>query len=303
MRFLINRTDAIGDVVVSLPVIERILSRDPSAEIHVLVQARTAPMLAGHPGIHAVHIRPEDSGLVRLMQQIRPDAVLNLYHRDRAVIVAAKHAGVPIRVARTRGLDQTLAATHRLWKGRFGTGRHEAQNLLDFLEPFGWDGGWSQPPRLFLTPEECAQGVAALADHPHPRVGLIHRGSGAGAHPSEAWWKQAKAVLRQAGWHPVTLSPPADSELPETDLRGLMARLAACDAVIGPSTGPAHLAAALDIPLLVLIGLRKNHAPDRWSPMGARVQVLQYPGPEADLTDGMDRIPPEALLPHLDRLT
>jgi len=302
MRFLISRTDAIGDVVVSLPVIERILSREPSAEIHVLLQARTAPMLAGHPGIQAVHVRPADSGLVGLMEQIRPDAILNLYHRDRAVMVAAKSANVPIRVARARGLDQILAATHRLWKGRAGTGRHESQNLLDFLTPFGWDGGWPQPPRLFLTPEERAQGLAELAAHPRPRVGLVHRGSGAGAHPSEAWWDQAKAVLRQAGWHPVSLSPPANSDLPETDLRGLMARLAACDAILSPSTGPAHLAAALGVPLLVLIGLRKNHAPNRWSPMGERVQVLQYPGPEADLTDGMDRIPPEALVSHLDRL-
>jgi len=302
MRFLISRTDAIGDVVVSLPVIERVLSREPSAEIHVLLQARTASMLAGHPGIQAVHVRPADSGLVGLMQQIRPDVVLNLYHRDRAVMVAAKDAGVPIRVARARGLDQILAATHRLWQGRTGTGRHESQNLLDFLKPFGWDGGWPQPPRLVLTPEERAQGTAELAAHPRPRVGLIHRGSGAGAHPSEAWWDQAKAALRQAGWHPVSLSPPANSDLPETDLRGLMARLAACDAILSPSTGPAHLAAALGVPLLVLIGLRKNHAPNRWSPMGERVQVLQYPGPEADLTDGMDRISPEALLPHLDRL-
>jgi hypothetical protein len=30
--------------------------------------------------------------------------------------------------------------------------------------------------------------------------------------------------------------------------------------------------------------------------------VLQYPGPEADLSGGMDRLDPEALLPHLARL-
>lgn len=302
MRFLISRTDAIGDVVVSLPVLERILARDPSAEVHLLVQARTAPMLAGHPGIRAVHVRPGDAELVDLLEQLRPEAVLNLSHRDRAVMVAAKGAGVPLRVARARGWDQIFAATHLLWKGRTGTGRHESQNLLDFLAPFGWDGGWAQPPRLYLSPEERAQGVADLAALPGPRVGLIHRGSGAGAHPSAAWWDRAKATLRQAGWNPISLGPPADSELPGTDLRGLMARLAACQAVISPSTGPAHLAGALEVPLLVLLGLRKNHAPDRWCPMGDRVQVLQYPGPEADLRGGLDRLPPEALLPHLDRL-
>ena len=81
-----------------------------------------------------------------------------------------------------------------------------------------------------------------------------------------------------------------------------MARLAACDAVISPSTGPAHMAAALGVPLLVIMGLRPNHSPDRWAPLGTRVQIIQYPGPEADLTGGMDRLDPNSLLPHLDRL-
>jgi hypothetical protein len=30
--------------------------------------------------------------------------------------------------------------------------------------------------------------------------------------------------------------------------------------------------------------------------------VLQYPGPEADLAGGMDRLDPAALAPHLERL-
>lgn len=302
VRFLISRTDAIGDVVVSLTLVERILSRDPSAELHFLVQARTAPILGRHPGIHAVHIRENDAELNQLLKHIRPDAVLNLYHGDRAVILAAKQAGVPIRVARARGLDQILSATHILWKGRYGTGRHESQNMLDFLKPFGWDGGWPQPPHLYLSQEERSQGESDLAGHPHPRVGLIRRGSGAGAHPFDTWWDRMESTLRHAKWNPVVLAPAADSRLPETHLRGLMARLAACDAVISPSTGPAHLAAALGVPLLILMGLRKNHGPDRWAPLGDRVQVVQYPGPEADLRGGMDRIPPETLLPHLDRL-
>jgi hypothetical protein len=32
------------------------------------------------------------------------------------------------------------------------------------------------------------------------------------------------------------------------------------------------------------------------------VQVLQYPGPEADLGGGMDRLDPELLTAHLARL-
>ena len=237
------------------------------------------------------------------MARLAPDAVLNLSHRDRTVISAARRAGVPIRVARSRG-RQIWEATHVLWSGRYGTGRHEAQNVLDFLGPWGWQGGAPPCPRLVLTEAERFGGLESLgaADDPRPLLGLVLRGSGAGACPSPGWWDSTIPVLEGAGWRPVILSPPEAGTLEPTDLRGLMARLAACRVVAGPSTGPIHLAAALGVPVLCLVGRRVHHGPDRWAPLGLRVQVLQYPGPEADLAGGMDRLEPGTLLAHLERL-
>lgn len=294
MRFLLSRTDALGDLVISLPVMERILSRQPEAEIHWLVQPYTAPILKGLAGVTGIHLREQDGDLEQLMTHLAPDAVLNLSHRDGTVISAARSAGVLVRVARSRG-KQIWEATHVLWKGRYGTGRHESQNVLDFLKPWRWDGGVPTCPRLVLSEEERKPGHGAT-------LGLILRGSGAGAFPSQGWWDATIPVLERAGWNPVILSPPESSPLEPTELRGLMARLLSCRAVLGPSTGPLHLASALGVPVLCLMGLRVHHGPDRWAPLGPRVQILQYPGPEADLSGGMDRLDPLSLLPHLDRL-
>jgi ADP-heptose:LPS heptosyltransferase len=301
-RVLLSRTDALGDLLVSMPVQYRLLSRYPGLEIHWLVRPYSAPLFAGHPDIAGVHLRMEDQDLASLFAQLRPHALLNLGHRDQEVIVAAKRASVPIRVARARGLRQILGATDLIWRRRFGTGRHEAMNVLDFLTPWGLAGGAPEPPHLFLTDAERAQGERDLARFAHPRLGLFLQGTGAGAHPSTAWWSAAQSVFSRAGWTPIALGPPDLSDLPPTDLRGLMARMAACEAILSPSSGPAHIAAALGLPLLCLMGLRPNHGPDRWAPLGARVQVVQYAPPEADLAGGMDRLAPEALLPHLDRL-
>lgn len=302
MRFLLARTDALGDLIVSFPVQARILQRDPGAEVHWLVRPYAAPLLEQIPGVSGVHLRQPDTDLVGLFRHLRPDAVLNLCHRDPAVVVAAKEAGIPIRVARTRGLGQVLAATHRLWRGRRGSDRHEAENLLDFLGPWGWAGGWAEPPHLVLTEEERNQGHADLAGIPAPRLGIATRSSGSSAFPSTAWWDRAWPILAAAGWNPVVLSPPEDSALPESGLRHLLGRLAACQAFLGPSTGPLQMATALGLPTLALMGHTLNRGPSRWSPLGSRVQVLQYPGPEADLSHGMDRLDPSALIPHLDRL-
>ena len=301
-RVLLARTDALGDLMVSLPVQARLLSRYPSLEIHWLVRSYAAPLLEEHPDIAGVHLRTEGQDLTALFTQLKPQAVLNLGHRDKEVILAAKRALVQVRVARARGLGQILAATDLLWSGRYGSGRHDAMNVLDFLGPWGLAGGAPEPPRLFLTDAERAQGERELAPFAHPRLGLFLQGSGAGAHPSQAWWQAAQSVFARQGWTPTVLGPPDLADLAPTDLRGLMARMAACDVILSPSSGPAHMTAALGRPLLCLMGLRPNHSPDRWAPLGASVQVVQYPGPEADLSGGMDRLDPEALLPHLDRL-
>src|SRR5690348_10258938 len=226
MRFLLSRTDALGDLVVSLPVMARILERQPGAEIHWLVRPATAPILDHLPGLAGVHLREPGQDLTAFFRALKPDAVLNLGHRDREILPAARAAGVRIRVGRARGLRQILAASHRIWKGRTGTGRHEAQHALDFLAPFGWSGGEPEAPRLVLSEAERAEGEAALAAWPRPRLGLVLRGSGAGAAPSEAWWARSRPAFEASGWHPVTLAPPEASEPPATSLRGLMARLA-----------------------------------------------------------------------------
>lgn len=81
-----------------------------------------------------------------------------------------------------------------------------------------------------------------------------------------------------------------------------MSRLAASDAVISPSTGPAHLAAALGVPTLCLMGRRVAHGPDRWKPLGERVAALPYPGPEDDLGSGMDRLDANEVLRTLETI-
>jgi ADP-heptose:LPS heptosyltransferase len=303
MRFLLSRTDALGDLLVSLPVMERIHSRLPGAEVHWLVSPYAAPALAGLDGVAGVHLRGDDRDLAGLMGRWAFDAVLNLGHRDRAVITAARAAGVPIRVARSRG-RQIWQATHVLWKGRTGSGRHEAEHALDFLRPWGWQGGVPVAPALWVSAAERAQGRQDLAGpdgDSRPVLGVVLRGSGSGAYPTPAWWSRALDACAQAGWRPLVLSPAGAGPLPPSDLRGFMGRLAACDAVLGPSTGPMHLAAALGVPVVCLMGRRRHHGPDRWAPLGRRVQVVQYPGPEADLAQGMDRLDPAELLPHLAR--
>jgi len=304
MRFLLCRTDkTIGDLVVSLPIHKFILDNFPAAEIFWMTRPELAPILDNIPGIAGVLHRLPDSDLVRLIRYINPDVLLNIGHRNMEIIPAAKMAGVPMRIAIPRGLKQAFDATHRIWQKRTKSGRHESQLVLDYLKPLGLfvSDVLPPPPQLMLTPEEIARGLNDLHGIPVPRLGVITRGV-TGAYPSQRWWKKMLEDSKVAGWNPVILSPPDECSLPPTNLRGLMSRLYACNAVLGISTGPAHLAAALNVPTLCLMPKSLRHGPVRWAPMGNRAEALACPGQEVALGSGMDRFSPDTVLAHLDKL-
>jgi len=305
MRFLLCRTDwRIGDLVVSLPLMESLRERLPESEIFWILNPEIAPILDNIPGVAGVlHCRP-GYDLSRLISYIRPDAFLNLSHRDRGNTTAAKLAGVPIRVAIPRGFRQALDATHRIQAKRSHSGRHESQLILDYLKPFGIFASASlpPPPTLVLTPEEEERGHADLRMVPAPRLGVVKRGTGSGACPSFHWWENMLGALRAAGWNPVVMSPLEEGDLAPTGVRGLLGRLNACDAVLGVSTGPMHLAAALGVPTLCLMAKSVRHGPVRWAPLGRRAAFLQYEGEEDDRGSGMDRFEPDTVLAHLEKL-
>jgi ADP-heptose:LPS heptosyltransferase len=317
MRILLARTDHIGDLIVSLPVQKCILDHDPTAEIFWFVRPEIAPILEHLPsasGVFVCHPDHTRHPYEKIFKYIKPDILLNLSHLDPMVIPAGKKAGIPIRVASpigrlfsqktlTTGYKDYLATTHFLWNRRNDAGKHESQLALNFLRPLNIPVPDSIPEvvPLVLTTEELEQGELQLKKIPHPRLGLIPRGA-TGACPSLPWWRKMLEALKTTRWNTVILSPPEESRLPQTSIRGLMARLSACDAVIGVSAGPTHLAAALNVPTLCLMpnGNRQTH--ERWMPLGNSVVALQYPGEPDDFGSGMDRFSTDTVLEQLEKL-
>jgi ADP-heptose:LPS heptosyltransferase len=322
-RILIASTEFMGDLIVSLPVQRYILDHDPSAKIFWFVRPEMAPILEHLPGVSGVFLCQPYRWLSyeRIFDHIKPDVLLNLGFTDPMVIRAGKKAGIPVRVAAPinpvfsrkniiKNLRQYFFdATHFVWVHRRKFTKHESQLRLLLLKKLGLQVPESIPDAVspFLTPEEAEQGKADLKKIPSPRLGLILRGI-AGGSPSLLWWEDLLEASRAAGWSPVVLSPAEESDLPQTNLRGLMARLAACDAVVGTSTGPTHLAAVMDVPTVCLMGHRRSSGPNRWAPLGRFVETLQYPGEsgarirKGDFRGGFDRLPIDTVLALLEKL-
>jgi ADP-heptose:LPS heptosyltransferase len=127
-------------------------------------------------------------------------------------------------------------------------------------------------PRIFLTPEERAQGIRDLESLPAPsgapRVGLVLSARAAGSTwPVERYAELARrisgenavAVVLGTGGDEeqvkrcLALAPEATAaHLPR--LRQFVGALAALDLLVCGDTGPAHIAMAVDTPTVTLYG-------------------------------------------------
>lgn len=172
--------------------------------------------------------------------------------------------------------------------------RHQVDEYLGLLAPFGVEPG-EAVPRWLLSPDGSAARIAALLPATAPadrlRIGL-HVGAAYG--PSKLWPADRVATLarelQRRGFAPVLLGTPsagADAVveavgLPLPSLVGrdsadlLPALLARLHLLVSPDTGVAHLAAALEVPVVTLFGPTD---PRRSAPRGTRCRVLWKPPP------------------------
>lgn len=277
-RILVFSFSFIGDAVLSTAVIQPLRKHFPDAHITFLVGPRAFDLLATDPNIDATLVydnRGEHAGwkgrlrLIRTLRLKKFDLVVNLRDSLMARCIGAEHWGLArgggnrhavtryLEVLQRQGVDTTnahplvaLTEAERTDAHNFlAEGGLKSERLLIGIHPGGnweyklWDG------------ENYAQIASTLAKKLNAAILLF-------AGPNERALQAQVAEMMDV--------PPI---LVETDdLRHLAARISACDVYIGNDTGPMHIAAAVETPVVALFG-STNHI--RSGPYGDAHTVLQ----------------------------
>ena len=141
MKILIWKVGALGDVVMTTPLVRQLRAQLPDARIDYLVGRSFAPVLAGNP--HLDRVQPFDERILYDARLGRVSDVLALLRGYDAVYVLDKHwvftwlawlARIPQRVGFRRRATEGLPLTHAV---RYGALRHEVDYYLDLLEVAG----------------------------------------------------------------------------------------------------------------------------------------------------------------------
>jgi heptosyltransferase-3 len=312
-RILLCRTDAVGDLILTLPVVRSLKQAYPELQTVVLTSRYTAPLLAGEGYIDDIVTIPqrslgdlkEISGLARDLRRMSFDAVVLVYPR-LSLALALYLAKIPIRIGSGRRAYSILF-NRRVRLHRRDSGKHELDLNYDLVET-SFPGLTRFEPSLTVTAEEEARAESFLAERGignNARFVIVHPLS----HGSAPNWRIERYVelierLSKEGAAVVVTGTQLEaSDIAAaiggvaitniaglTDLPLLKAIVKRATLLVSGSTGPIHIAGAVGTFAVGIYPPKSALSPVRWGPRGGANKLFvppvdQYTGSLVDLMD------------------
>ncbi len=289
-RILVIKLGALGDVILALPHVRRIVAAHPDASVTLLTAPEYADIVTGEPGLAVTAFRRrglvEMSRLLAWLRRQRFGVVYDLQGSLRSRIMT-RVSGARRRIGRRADTAYTHAPDAA------GNTLHAFDELNLLLDCAGIEPA---VPRLDLEPGAPARQVVAdwLHDHdlPQARLVLVHAGS------SERWlskrWDEKHyldlaQLLEARQCRVLWIGAAPDRELNRRlssvagldataafDLRQLVALGQQAAFAVVSDSGPMHILAAAGLPVYAFFGptdWRRSHAP------GQAGRVLTNPVP------------------------
>lgn len=287
-RILLIRPDHLGDVLLTTPAINALRAAWPDAEIHALVGPWSAGVLAGYDALDYVLTldfpgfsrTPKDSWYAPYQLLAQSARKLRVIGYSSAVILRPDHwwgallarlAGIATRVGYDLPdvmpfLTETVSHEHQ----------HvvkQSARLIEALIGVPFDG--PLPLTFPVTAADRAWVNGYLGEwgvQPEGRIVAVHPGSGSWTKQwtEESWAKTADALseqldaaviltgsdheLPQAQRIAASMRQPACITAGDTQIGALAALFERALVVLGPDSGPLHLAAASGAPTVTLFG-------------------------------------------------
>jgi lipopolysaccharide heptosyltransferase II len=307
-RPVLFRLRSIGDTVLMTPVLSALKAWRPDLPIAVVTEPLSAPLLEPHPLVDELLVIPRARrgiaglemrlGVIRRLRAGNFDMGFNL-HGGTTAAWLMRLAGIPRRVGyalpNTRWLLTHVApAPTEIWQK---STIHCVEQQLGLLKLVGVPVPSPLPrTKLYCAPQARAAVTARLR-----RAGVS--GPYAVVHPAAAFQSKQWAAthfadivnyLAQRGLQPVIVVGPGEEPVAEAVRRALpaahralfftdlplsetMALIAGCAFFVGNDSGPAHIAAAFERPLVVIFGSSNETVWSPWTNVPHRVVRHRLP--------------------------
>jgi ADP-heptose:LPS heptosyltransferase len=270
-RIAVIRLRSLGDCVLTTPALALLKAYRPDLRISVVVEERFAAVFEGSQDVDEI-LPPR----ISTVSASKPRMVLNLHGgtRSMGLMMASRariragfahHAYSLLYNARIPRAQEILGEERRV---------HTAEHIASAMF-------WMGVPKSAIPRARLVADPAGMSGY-----AVIHPFASA---PEKTWTVAgflavARHLKQHAGLDPIFLAGPRDDagifapfrvyrNAPFAQVKSL---LAGARIFVGNDSGPAHVAAAFGIPVVVLFG---PSDPVTWAPWRTESQVITSPGP------------------------
>ncbi|MDB1122458.1 glycosyltransferase family 9 protein [Vibrio algarum] len=312
-KILVVRNDKIGDFMLAWPSFAMLKKSMPDSHITALVPKYTIQLAKLCPWIDAVLVDPTEKGSKAKQQQLAKelkdsqfDASINLFSTTYNALLVWK-AKIPFRLAPATKFAQ-IFYNKRIKQKRSQSAKPEFEYNLDLVRAFLNDIGQRvvepNTPYLSFKSEELkiqkqklATQLSLNSDKPWL---FVHAGSGGSAN-NLSLQQYADLIAGIDKENEVVLTAGPGEEEKAEELKQLLEKsgkssvvydkneglvdfsrsIACADLFVAGSTGPLHIAAAIDVPTVGFFPRKRSATPLRWKPLNSEGRHLAFCPPEA----------------------
>ena len=298
-KILLVRTDRLGDVILTLPMLSALHACFPDATITMLLSQYTGQIVEGNPLVHEILWYDHDGQLFpfrKMCSEITKrsfDAAIVVHPRPRLAWLLYR-SGIPVRVG-TGYRWYSVLFNKRVFEHRKDAKRHEVEYNLRLLEALDCKST-SEPEFPIAVPREADDTVVmlyrSLGITDDDLVVILHPGSGGSARewPAEYFGilgarliehphvrvlvTGGKGEERKVAEILVATKGGAVPLVGKLTVKELAALFRRTHLFVGNSTGPLHLAAAMGTPVIGLYPQAKAMSERRWGPYTKKKEVF-----------------------------
>lgn len=291
-RILLVRTDRLGDVILTLPMLPALRQCFPNAYIAMLLRRYTGEVFEGNPNVDELIWYDDDDGLVpfgRMCARLREkqfDIAVVVYPRFRLAWLMFR-SGIPIRVG-TGYRYYSILFNKRVYEHRKDAQRHELEYNLNLLKELDCKTPDNFKPEFYIDIPDKAQ---AKVDALLRSIGvggnnfvILHPGSGGSAREwlPDNFGALAARFVRQGGLKVIVTGTKAEEAkvdavvkasngqaipvVGKLTIKELGALIHSAKLFVSNSTGPLHLAVAMGTPVVGLYPQHQAMSAKRWGP-------------------------------------
>jgi heptosyltransferase III len=270
-RVAVIRLRSLGDCVLTVPALSILKNFRPDVGLAVVAEDRFAPVFEGNPDVAAI-LPPEVSAL----RTFRPRLCLNL-HGGRRSLILSLASGAKLRAGfahfrypwayhiRIPRAQEILGADRKV---------HTAEHLASAVFYLGAPQQEVPPARLCAQPWPAAPPYVVI----HPCAS-----EPAKTWPAERFCELARKLRSETGCEPVFIGAASDDlsafsgyrTVQGASLAKVKSLVSGASLFVGNDSGPAHIAAAFGVPVVVLFGSSDAVV---WAPWKTPSEVLVAPG-------------------------